>query len=87
MQLIFTMEHNEILSLTEQGSPEVPSLIKFIASNEVAGFDSTEDICRMNNQFHINGFQPVSSSSNVSEAFFYFSLLFLVAIFINIYLK
>ncbi|CBI22602.3 hypothetical protein VitviT2T_025226 [Vitis vinifera] len=63
------MEHNEILSSTKQDSPEViPSLIKFIASNEVAGFDSMEDICSLNNQYQMNGFQPVSLSSEETEA-------------------
>lgn len=67
------MEHNEILSSTKQDSPEViPSLIKFIASNEVAGFDSMEDICSLNNQYQMNGFQPVSLSSEVSNGLFIF---------------
>lgn len=66
MQLLFAMEHNEILSLMGRDSPEVPSLIKFIASNEVAEFDSMEDICGLNNQFQMNDFQPICSSSRVS---------------------
>ena len=67
------MEHNEILCSTKQDSSEViPSLIKFIASNEVVGFDSMEDICGLNNQCQRNALQPASSPSKVSKALFIF---------------
>ncbi|KAK4283004.1 hypothetical protein QN277_000009 [Acacia crassicarpa] len=36
------MENCTSHEISEQGSPEVPSLIKYISSNEVAGFDSIE---------------------------------------------
>ncbi|MED6150074.1 hypothetical protein PIB30_068706 [Stylosanthes scabra] len=34
------MEANKKVELAEQGSPEVPSLIKYISANEVVGFDT-----------------------------------------------
>ena len=34
------MESNINIELAEQGSPEVPSLIKYISSNELEGFDT-----------------------------------------------
>ena len=34
------MENNIVIEITEQRSPEVPSLIKYISSNEVDGFDT-----------------------------------------------
>lgn len=34
------MEKQIALEITEQGSPEVPSLIKYISSNEFDGFDT-----------------------------------------------
>lgn len=36
------MENTTRNEISENGSPEVPSLIKYISSNEVAGFDSIE---------------------------------------------
>lgn len=37
------MEKSTNHEIAEQGSPEVPSLIKYISSNEVAGFDNIND--------------------------------------------
>ncbi|KAI9073538.1 hypothetical protein K1719_044486 [Acacia pycnantha] len=37
------MENSTSHEISEQGLPEVPSLIKYISSNEVAGFDSIEN--------------------------------------------
>ncbi|KAI4352943.1 hypothetical protein L6164_007147 [Bauhinia variegata] len=37
------MECNTNIELAEHGSPEVPSLIKYISSNDVAGFDNIID--------------------------------------------
>ncbi|KAE9592543.1 hypothetical protein Lal_00028566 [Lupinus albus] len=39
------MENNIQCELSEQGSPIVPSLIKYISSNEVAGFDTSDSQC------------------------------------------
>ncbi|KAL2334823.1 hypothetical protein Fmac_016036 [Flemingia macrophylla] len=36
------MEKNKGIEIAEQGSPEVPSLIKYISSSEVAGFDTSD---------------------------------------------
>jgi len=37
------MEKNIInTEIAEQGSPEVPSLIRYISSNEIAGFDTSD---------------------------------------------
>ncbi|XP_020221903.1 S-type anion channel SLAH3 [Cajanus cajan] len=36
------MENNINIEIAEQGSPEVPSLIKYISSSEVAGFDTSD---------------------------------------------
>jgi len=36
------MENNTNIEIVEQGSPEVPSLIKYISSSEVAGFDTSD---------------------------------------------
>ncbi|TKY45954.1 S-type anion channel SLAH3 [Spatholobus suberectus] len=36
------MENNINIEIAEQGSPEVPSLIKYISSSEVAGFDNSD---------------------------------------------
>ncbi|XP_061351910.1 S-type anion channel SLAH2-like isoform X2 [Gastrolobium bilobum] len=36
------MENNLNIEIAEQGSPEVPSLIKYISSNDVAGFDTVD---------------------------------------------
>ncbi|CAJ1952978.1 unnamed protein product [Sphenostylis stenocarpa] len=49
------MENNVNIEIVEQGSPEVPSLIKYISSSEVAGFDTSD-------------FQFPSPSTNGSEA-------------------
>ncbi|QCD94705.1 tellurite resistance/dicarboxylate transporter [Vigna unguiculata] len=49
------MENTINIEIVEQGSPEVPSLIKYISSSEVAGFDTSD-------------FQFPSPSSKGSEA-------------------
>jgi len=36
------MENTINIEIVEQGSPEVPSLIKYISSSEVAGFDTSD---------------------------------------------
>lgn len=36
------MENSINIEIAEQGSPEVPSLIKYISSSEVAGFDTSD---------------------------------------------
>jgi len=36
------MENNINIEIVEQESPEVPSLIKYISSSEVAGFDTSD---------------------------------------------
>lgn len=35
-----SMENHITLEITEQASPEIPSLIKYISTNELDGFDS-----------------------------------------------
>ncbi|KAG4388210.1 hypothetical protein GLYMA_09G126900v4 [Glycine max] len=37
-----SMENNINIEISEQGSPEVPSLIRYISSSEVAGFDTAD---------------------------------------------
>ena len=36
------MENNINIEIAEQGSPEVPSLIRYISSSDVAGFDTAD---------------------------------------------
>lgn len=61
------MENNEHLGLSKLGSPEVvPSLIKFIAANEVAGFDRVEEPKNLDIHHQQTGFQFFSSSATVS---------------------
>jgi len=36
------MENHITLEITEQASPEIPSLIKYISTNELDGFDAFE---------------------------------------------
>ncbi|KAG5558710.1 hypothetical protein RHGRI_008615 [Rhododendron griersonianum] len=58
------MENNEHLGLSKLGSPEVvPSLIKFIAANEVAGFDRVEEPKNLDIHHQQTGFQFFSSSA------------------------
>lgn len=37
-----SMENNINIEIAEQGSPEVPSLIRYISSSNVAGFDTAD---------------------------------------------
>ncbi|XP_059667146.1 S-type anion channel SLAH2-like [Cornus florida] len=58
------MENSKHQGLAEQDSPEVvPSLIKFVNANEVAGFDSVKGQSCLNNQFQPNGFHSFSLSA------------------------
>ncbi|GFY84130.1 SLAC1 homologue 3 [Actinidia rufa] len=60
------MESSEHLGLSNQDSPEVvPSLIKFIDSNEVVGFDSDEDK-NLENQYQ-TGFHSLTPSATETE--------------------
>lgn len=52
------MESNKIVDSAGNGSPEVPSLIRFISCNEVNGFDKMEEIP--------SGSQPRSLTTKVS---------------------
>lgn len=53
--------------MSTEDSPEVlPSLIKAIASNEVAGFDSIKELDDLNDRFKSNG-HPSSSSAIVNS--------------------
>ena len=62
------MESSEHLGLSNQDSPEVvPSLIKFLDSNEVVGFDSDEDK-NLENQYQ-TGFHSLTPSATVSISF------------------
>ncbi|KAK3011680.1 hypothetical protein RJ639_010860 [Escallonia herrerae] len=57
------MENSEHLDVTKQHSPEVlPSLIEFIAANEVAGFDSAEAHGDLDNQYQTTSFHSLSPS-------------------------
>lgn len=67
------MENRKYQGSSKQGSPEVlPSLIKYIGSNEVADFDSIDENSPLSNQFHTTCFQ--SPSAYVSFAFYSASL-------------
>ncbi|XP_057470967.1 S-type anion channel SLAH2-like [Actinidia eriantha] len=60
------MDSSEHLGLSNQDSPEVvPSLIKFIDSNEVVGFDSDEDK-NLENQYP-TGFHSLTPSATETE--------------------
>ncbi|CAL5407891.1 unnamed protein product [Camellia sinensis] len=59
----FIMESSGDMALSKQDSPEVlPPLIKFITANEVAGFDSVEELKHVDNQFQENAFHSFSPS-------------------------
>lgn len=59
------MENKEDLISAKQASPEaLPSLIKYITSNEVAGFDRIEGNYSLTEESPSTGFQPFSSSAN-----------------------
>ncbi|KAK9292395.1 hypothetical protein L1049_020362 [Liquidambar formosana] len=62
------MENSEYQGSAKQDSPEVlPSLIKYISANEVAGFDSIEDYSNLNKQYQKTGIQPFISSAKGFE--------------------
>ena len=62
------MENGTHLGSAWQDSPEVPSLIKYISSNDVAGFDDmtslTNDQCRTSESESQSPSNDVSFSSN-----------------------
>ncbi|GMP70394.1 hypothetical protein CsSME_00029265 [Camellia sinensis var. sinensis] len=62
------MESSGDMALSKQDSPEVlPPLIKFITANEVAGFDSVEELKHVDNQFQENAFHSFSPSATGTE--------------------
>lgn len=60
------MEDNTHLGSAQQDSTEVPSLIKLISSNEVAGFDEIKRASVMNDQCQTSESESLSPSTNVS---------------------
>ncbi|KAI8008052.1 S-type anion channel SLAH3 [Camellia lanceoleosa] len=64
----FIMESSGDMALSKQDSPEVlPPLIKFITANEVAGFDSVEELKNVDNQFQENAFHSFSPLATGTE--------------------
>lgn len=50
------MENSKNLDSGNQNSPELPSLIKYISSNEVVGFDNVDESIFVQSSDH----QPIS---------------------------
>lgn len=62
------MDENEHVGSTGKESPEVlPSLIKHISSNKVAGFDSVEGNTKINDQSQATYSQISNPSATVSS--------------------
>ncbi|GMY07348.1 S-type anion channel SLAH2-like [Fagus crenata] len=61
------MEDNTHLGSAQQDSTEVPSLIKLISSNEVAGFDEIKRASVMNDQCQTSESESLSPSTNGTE--------------------
>ncbi|CAI9775046.1 unnamed protein product [Fraxinus pennsylvanica] len=63
------MENSKQNHVSAEDSPEVlPSLMKAIASNEVAGFDSIKELDDVNDRFKSNGHPPSSLAIAIEEA-------------------
>ena len=50
-EAVFMMETNKHRESTEQECPETPSLIRYISSNEVSGFDNAYKPSRLSVQY------------------------------------
>ncbi|KAL6291469.1 hypothetical protein ACE6H2_008979 [Prunus campanulata] len=62
------MENSKNLDSVKLNSPELPSLIRYISSNEVAGFDNVEENRFLNGSCQPSHLQPISPSAKGIEA-------------------
>ncbi|VVA11209.1 Hypothetical predicted protein [Prunus dulcis] len=62
------MANSENLDSVKLNSPELPSLIRYISSNEVAGFDNVEENRFLNGSCQPSHLQPISPSAKGIEA-------------------
>ncbi|KAJ0080941.1 hypothetical protein Patl1_11320 [Pistacia atlantica] len=62
------MENNKFMDHTKQNSPkEIPSLLQFLSSNEVEGFDIVGGKKGLNNQSQPSEIKPLNSSAMVTN--------------------
>ncbi|PQP96241.1 S-type anion channel SLAH3-like [Prunus yedoensis var. nudiflora] len=62
------MENSKNLDSVKLNSPELPSLIRYISSNEVAGFDNVEENRFRNGSCQPSHLQPISPSAKGIDA-------------------
>ncbi|KAJ7969858.1 S-type anion channel [Quillaja saponaria] len=66
-QVSLIMENNMSLGPAGEDSSEIPSLLKYISSNGVAGFDNIEKTRFLNDEYQPSDFEPLNISAKGTE--------------------